>query len=452
MSDNVQQRDTEEVLAHLHHALEHDRMRRMQPMLQELNPPEVATLLEGIPPTKRKIVWGLVNADDHGEILLHVNDEVRTNLIDRLDDEVLLAATEGLEIDDLADLLEDLPETVTQQVLRSMDFQNRQRLESILSYPADSAGGLMNIDTVTIRPDVTVDVVLRYLRQRGELPEGTDKLFVVNRFGRHLGAVPLEKLLTLDPDERIGEIMDSELEPINVNTGESQVARTFEDLDLVSAPVVDDAGVLLGRITIDDVVDIIRDEAEHSIMSSAGLDEEEDLFAPIVPSARRRAVWLGINLFTAFLAARVVGLFEATIDEVVALAVLMPIVASMGGIGGSQTLTLMIRGLALGQIGTSNARTLLFREMAIATFNGIGWAIIVALIVLVWFQNPLLSMVIGLAMILNQIIAAASGVGLPLILRKMNIDPALAGSVVLTTITDIVGFFAFLGLGALILL
>ncbi len=452
MTDNVQQRDPEDILAHLHHALESGRMRRLQPMLQELNPAEVATLLEGIPPTKRKIVWGLVSAEDHGEILLHVNDEVRTNLIDRLDDEVLLAATEGLDIDDLADLLEDLPETVTQQVLRSMDFQNRQRLESILSYPADSAGGLMNIDTVTIRPDVTVDVVLRYLRQRGELPQGTDKLFVVNRFGRHLGAVSLDKLLTLDPDQRIGEIMDDQIDPINVNTGESTVAKTFEDLDLVSAPVTDDHGVLLGRITIDDVVDIIRDEAEHNFMSRAGLDEEEDLFAPIIPSARRRAVWLGINLFTAFLAARVVGLFEATIEEVVALAVLMPIVASMGGIGGSQTLTLMIRGLALGQIGMGNARSLLIKEVSVATINGLAWAIVVALIVLVWFRNPMISMVIGLAMVLNQIIAAAAGVGLPLLLRRLSIDPALAGSVVLTTITDIVGFFAFLGLGALILL
>lgn len=452
MNENVQQHDTDDVLAHLHRALEHGRMRRLQPMLHELNPPEVAVLLEGIPPTKRKIVWGLINPEDHGEILLHVNDEVRTNLIERLDDEVLLAATEGLEIDDLADLLEDLPETVTQQVLRSMDFQNRQRLESILSYPADSAGGLMNIDTVTIRPDVTLDVVQRYLRQRGELPDGTDKLFVVNRYGRYLGAVSLDKLLTLDPDERMAEIMDTEIDPINVNTGENQVAKTFEDLDLLSAPVVDDQGVLLGRITVDDVVDIIRDEAEHSIMSRAGLDEEEDLFAPIVPSARRRAVWLGINLFTAFLAARVVGLFEATIDQVVALAVLMPIVASMGGIGGSQTLTLMIRGLALGQIGTSNARSLLLKEISVATINGMAWAVVVAAIVLVWFRNPMLSLVIGIAMILNQVIAAASGVGLPLILRRLNIDPALAGSVVLTTITDVVGFFAFLGLGALILL
>ncbi len=452
MTENVQQRDSDDVLAHLHRALETGRMRRVQPMLHELNAAEVAVLLEGIPPTKRKIVWGLVDPEDHGEVLLHVNDEVRTNLIERLDDEVLLAATEGLDIDDLADLLEDLPETLTQQVLRSMDYQNRQRLESILSYPADSAGGLMNIDTVTIRPDVTVDVVLRYLRQRAELPDGTDKLFVVNRYGRYLGAVSLDKLLTLDPDKRIAEIMDTELDPLNVNTGETQVARKFQDLDLVSAPVVDDQGVLLGRITIDDVVDTIRDEAEHNFMSRAGLDEEEDLFAPIISSARRRAVWLGINLFTAFLAARVVGLFEGTIDQVVALAVLMPIVASMGGIGGSQTLTLMIRGLALGQIGTRNARTLLLKELAVATINGLAWAVVVALIVLVWFRNPLLSAVIGMAMILNQIIAAASGVGLPLIMRKLNIDPALAGSVVLTTITDVVGFFAFLGLGALILL
>ncbi len=452
MSDNVQDNVNDNVLAHLHSALESGRLRRLQPMLHSLHPAEIALLLEGIPPTKRRIVWELVDPDDHGEILLHLSDEVRAGLIERLDDEVLLAATEGMDTDDLADLLEDLPETLTQQVLHSMDVEHRHRLESILSYPSDSAGGLMNTDTVTVRPDVTIDVVQRYLRSRGDLPENTDALIVVNRYGRYLGKVALERLLTRDGDKSIAEIMDSEATPLDVATPASQVARHFEDRDLVSAPVVDENGALLGRITIDDVVDIIRDEAEHNFMSRAGLDEEEDLFAPVVASARRRAVWLGINLFTAFLAARVVGLFEATIEEVVALAVLMPIVASMGGIGGSQTLTLMIRGLALGHIGSSNARMLLIKELSVATINGLIWALVVAAIVLVWFGNPMLALVIALAMVLNQIIAAGSGVGLPLLLRRLNIDPALAGSVVLTTITDVVGFSAFLGLGALILL
>ena len=357
-----------------------------------------------------------------------------------------------MDADDLADLLEDLPETLTQQVLRSMDTEHRMRVESILSYPSDSAGGLMNTDTVTVRPDVSIDVVQRYLRSRGELPENTDSLFVVNRYGRDLGTVSLDRLLTRDGEKSIAEVMDSNAAALNINLPASQVARHFEDRDLVSAPVIDENGVLLGRITIDDVVDTIRDEAEHNFMSRAGLDEEEDLFAPVIASARRRAVWLGINLFTAFLAARVVGLFEATIEEVVALAVLMPIVASMGGIGGSQTLTLMIRGLALGHIGSSNARMLLVKEVSAATINGLLWSVIVAAIVMAWFGNAKLALVIAIAMVLNQIIAAGAGVGLPLLLRRLNIDPALAGSVVLTTITDVVGFSAFLGLGALILL
>ena len=480
MNDTVQDNVNDNVLAHLHSALESGRMRRLQPMLHSLHPAEIAMLLEGIPPTKRRIVWELVDPDDHGEILLQLSDEVRAGLIERLDDEVLLAAAEGLDTDDLADLLEDLPETLTQQVLRSMDIEHRQRVESILSYPADSAGGLMNTDTVTVRPDVSIDVVQRYLRSRGELPENTDALFVVNRYGRYLGKVSLDKLLTRDGEKSIAEVMNSEATALDVNLPASQVARHFEDRDLISAPVTDENGSLLGRITIDDVVDTIRDEAEHNFLcvaldagqvhpvldhadderaderaedaSFAGLDEEEDLFAPVITSARRRAVWLGINLFTAFLAARVVGLFEATIEEVVALAVLMPIVASMGGIGGSQTITLMIRGLALGHIGGSNARSLLFKEMSVAIINGIVWSLVVAVIVLVWFGNPMLAVVIGLAMVINQVIAAASGVGLPLLMRRLNIDPALAGSVVLTTITDVVGFAAFLGLGALILL
>ena len=452
MSDNVQENVNDNILAHLHGALESGRLRRLQPMLHSLHPAEIALLLEGIPPAKRRIVWELVDPDDHGEILLHLSDEVRAGLIERLDDEVLVAAAEGMDTDDLADLLEDLPETLTQQVLRSMDIEHRKRVESILSYPSDSAGGLMNTDTVTVRPDVSIDVVQRYLRSRGELPENTDALFVVNRYGRYLGKVSLDRLLTREGDKSIAEVMDSDATALGIELATSQVARHFEDRDLVSAPVIDANGILLGRITIDDVVDTIRDEAEHNFMSRAGLDEEEDLFAPVIASARRRAVWLGINLFTAFLAARVVGLFEATIEEVVALAVLMPIVASMGGIGGSQTLTLMIRGLALGHIGSSNARMLLIKEVSVATINGLLWSAVVAAIVMVWFGNPLIALVIAMAMILNQIIAAGAGVGLPLLLRRLNIDPALAGSVVLTTITDVVGFAAFLGLGALILL
>lgn len=439
-------------IEYLHEVLESGRMRRLKPMLHALHPAETALLLESIPRAKRELVWGLVPEEDHGEILLHVNDEVRAELIEGLDDAILLKATEGLEMDDLADLIEDLPEEVTQQVLRSMDRQNRERLQAVLSYPADSAGGLMNPDMVTVRPDVSLEVVSRYLRQLGRLPVATDILFVVSRYGRYLGMLSLAKLVTLDPEHDVSEVMDTSVEALPVDLSARQVAKRFQDLDLTTAPVVDESGMLLGRITVDDVVDVIRDEAEHSIMSMAGLDEEEDVFAPIARSARRRAVWLGVNLGTAFLAARVVGLFEATIEEVVALAVLMPIVASMGGIGGSQTLTIMIRGLALGQIAFSNARTLLLKELAVALINGLVWGVVVGVIAQLWFGNPILGVVLGSALILNQLGAALAGVGLPLAMRKLGIDPALAGTVVLTTITDVVGFGVFLGLGTLFLL
>lgn len=453
MSDaKTTERQMESRLADLDEALESGRMRRLKPMLHSLHPAEIALLLESIPRAKRELVWSLVPEDDHGETLLHVNDEVRAELIDALDHNVLLAATEGMPIDDLADLIEDLPEQVTREVLRSMDTQNRDRLEAVLSYPPDSAGGLMNNDTITVRPDVSLDVVSRYLQQRGTLPEDTESLFVVSRYGRYLGMLTLAKLVTLDPERDVSEVMNTDLEALPVDMTAAQVAKRFQDLDLISAPVVEQDGRLVGRITIDDVVDVIRDEAEHSIMSMAGLDEEEDVFAPIARSARRRAVWLGANLFTAFLAAQVVGMFEATLSQVVALAVLMPIVASMGGIGGSQTLTLMIRGLSLGQIGFANARTLLIKELAVAVINGVLWGVVVGVIAQLWFGNPVLGVIIAVALIINQIGAAIAGVAIPLAMKKMGIDPALAGSVVLTTFTDVIGFASFLGLGTMFLL
>ncbi|ROO29388.1 magnesium transporter [Salinisphaera japonica YTM-1] len=428
------------------------RMRRLKPMLASMHPAETALLLESIPRDKREVVWNLVPEADHGETLLHVNDEVRAELIDALEHDTLLAATEGLAIDDLADLIEDLPEQVTREMLRAMDIENRERLKVVLSYDPASAGGLMNNDTVTVRPDVSLDVVSRYLKQRASLPEDTEALFVVSRYGRYLGMLPLSKLVTLDPERDVSEIMDTDIDALAVDMPASQVAKRFQDLDLISAPVVNADGILLGRITIDDVVDVIRDEAEHSIMSLAGLDEEEDVFAPITRSARRRAVWLGANLATAFLASQVVGLFSEALSQVVALAVLMPIVASMGGIGGSQTLTLMIRGLSLGQIGFANARALLAKELAVALINGILWGVVVGGIALVWFGNFTLGLIMAAALVLNQLNAAITGVAVPLAMKKMGIDPALAGSVVLTTFTDVVGFGTFLGLGTLFLM
>ncbi len=443
---------TDSRLERLRAALDTGRLQRVQRLLHSLPTAEIALLIESMPIGERQVVWGLVDPEDRGEVLVHVAEEVRDGLIREMPIEELVAATEGLEIDDLADLIEDLPETVTQQLLRSMDLENRQRLEAVLSYPPDSAGGLMNTDTVTVRPDVSLDVVLRYLRLRGSLPGHTDALFVVDRGGRYLGVVSVNRLLTLDPELVIAGAMDTEIRPIEVSASATEVAKQFENLDLVSAPVVNEQGVLVGRITVDDVVDVIRDQAEHSLMSMAGLNEEEDMFAPVTASARRRAVWLGINLITAFIAARVVGIFQASIEEVVALAVLMPVVASMGGIGGSQTLTLMVRSMALGQVGRSNARELFLKELAVGLINGLLWAAVVAGITLFWFRNAKLALVIGLAMLINQINGALTGFWLPLLLKRLGVDPALAGSVVLTTFTDVVGFLALLGLGTLILL
>ena len=316
-------------------------MRQVHRLVNSMHPAEVASLLESLPPTQREVVWDLVDPELEGDVLVELNEEVRAGLIREMDTEELVAAAEGLEVDDLADLLRDLPENVNQQVLRSMDSQDRDRLNAVLGFEEDTAGGLMNTDTVSVRPDVTLETVLRYLRMRGEIPEKTDALFVVNRHDRYLGVLHLTRLLTEDPERTVGEVMDTDVAGIPPGTPATEVASLFQDRDLVSAAVVaPDSGRLLGRITIDDVVDVIRDEAEHSVMSMAGLDEDADMFAPVVPSARRRGVWLGINLGTAFLAAWVVGLFEATIQQIVALAVLMPIVASMGGVAATQTLTL----------------------------------------------------------------------------------------------------------------
>jgi len=435
----------------LRDALESGTLRRVQRMINSLHPAEIADLLESLPPAEREVVWELVDTHSDGDVLVQRNEEARAKLLGDMDFDELVAAAGGMDLDDLADLVPDLPEAVSQQVIQSMDHQDRERLRSVMAYGEDTAGGLMDPDIVTVRPDVTLEVVLRYLRIRGELPDGSDALFVVNRFDRYLGYLYLTSLLTADPGKTVAELMDSGVEGIPAATSANEVANLFEIRDLVTAPVVDPDGRLVGRITIDDVVDVIREEAEHSILSMAGLAEDEDMFAPVVTSSRRRAIWLGVNLATAFIASSVVGLFQATIDQVVALAVLMPIVASMGGIAGSQTLTLIVRGLALGQVQSSNARWLMFRELAVGALNGIGWALVVAAATILWFGSWTLGGIIALALIINLVVAALSGVVIPLMLRRMSIDPALAGSVMLTTITDVVGFMVFLGLGALLL-
>lgn len=435
----------------LREALESDTLHDVRRTVQALHPAEIGGILESLPQAERLIVWELVDPDSEGDVLLEVNDEVRAGLIEKMDTENILAAAGGMAVDDLADLISDLPEALTKEVLRSMDQRDRERLESVMVYAEDTAGGLTNTDTITVRTDVTVEVVLRYLRLRGEIPENTDSLFVVNRFDEYLGVLELTRLLTEDQHRTVAEIMRTDVEGIPADTPQSAVAKLFEDLDLISAAVVNEKGKLLGRITVDDVVDVIRDEAEHSLMSMAGLDEDEDMFAPVIASARRRAIWLGANLITALMAAWVVAKFEATLEKAVILAVLMGVVASMGGIAGSQTLTLVIRGIALGHVEKSNARFLLSKEIAVGFLNGMAWALILGAVVALWFDRWDIAGIIAAATAINLLAAALAGVSIPLALKRLGIDPALAGPVVLTTITDVVGFMAFLGLGAVFL-
>jgi len=420
-------------------------------IVAELHPSEVALLIESLPPEKRQIVWDFTNTDDEGDVLLELNDAVRTGLLERITAEEVLAATEGMELDDLADLVADLPQDITDEVIKSLSIRDRQRLESVMAWPEDTAGGLMNPDAVSVQPDVTVDLALRYLRTLGELPDNTNSIFVVDTQDRYQGTVLLSKLVTSNPQTQVKEILDKEAEAIDVSASEAEVAKVFTGLDMVTAAVVNDAGLLLGQITIDDVVDVIQELADHDILSRAGLDEDDDMFAPVVSSSRRRAVWLGANLATGFLAAAVVSLFQPTIEKVVVLAVLMPVVASMGGIAGSQTLTLMIRGIALGRVQDSNQRWLLRKELSVAVLNGIIWAAVVAVVTMLFFASWKVGVIIAAALAINLLAAALAGFSIPLILRRLNIDPALAGGVVLTTFTDVIGFVAFLGLGALFL-
>jgi magnesium transporter len=417
-------------------------------LLASLRPSEVAGVLEANTPATRRIIWGLVDEEVRNQSLQYLQDDVRAEFLEAMDTAQLVAVADDLDTDDFADILQQLPTTITDQVLENLDSRDRARVESVLPYPEDSAGGLMNTDTITVRPRHAVELVLRYLRLRRDLPATTDALIVVNSRDEYLGMLPLTKLLTADATVTVREIMNTEEPAIHVGEADTEVAKLFSERDLISAPVVDDNGFLLGRITIDDVVDVIIEDAEEALLAPAGLVVDEDTFAPVRRAVRRRAIWLGINLVTALMAAAVISLFEDTIVKVVALAVLMPVVASMGGIAGTQTLTLVIRGQATGQLGRNNMLWMLNREFVIAALNGMLWATIVALGASYFFDDPKLGLVIAVAMVATILIAAVAGSLLPSLLRRMDIDPAIAGGVVLTTITDVAGFFIFLGLAS----
>jgi len=449
MQTGTDSTQTQDRLLELNKALESGTYTNMRSMLKGLNPADAAHLLESSPPRVRDILWKLFDEEQQGEVLQYLNEELLTYLLENKNTDELLSVLENIDSDDITDILQQLPDTVAHQVVSAMDAQDRARIENLLSYKEDIAGGLMNTDTISVRPRFTLDVVLRYLRRHSELPEMTDNIIVVNRLDEYVGLLPITKLLVSDPSMTVREVMTTDIAPIPAEMPDHEVATIFERYDLVSAPVVDSRDKLLGRITIDDVVDVIRERSDHSLLGMAGLDEEDDTFAPILKTARRRAFWLAANLLTAFIASAVINLFEETIAQVVALAILMPIVASMGGVAGSQTLTLVIRSMALGQIGEANARWFLIREISVGALNGIFWAAVVAVAVTVLFSDQVLGMIIAAAMIINLVTAAIAGATLPAILKSLNIDPAIAGTVVLTTLTDVVGFMSFLGLATL---
>jgi len=452
MRENQHEEKTARHLERLSDALDSGVQSQVKQLLNSLNGAEIGDLLESLPQPRRQLVWNLVKVDLDADVLLEVNDEVRAGLIRDTSPDDLIQAVGDLDIDDLADILNDLPDAVITEVLRAMDRQDRERLVQVMSYPEDSAGGLMNPDVVTVRPDVTLDVVLRYLRLRGELPKVFDQLFVVDRAGKYLGQLQLAKVLTCEPTSLVTDLLDTSDQAIPVTMSAREVAIEFEHDDLVTAPVVDQNGYLLGRITIDDVVDVIREEGEHMVLTAAGLDEEDDMFAPVLHSARRRWIWLGVNLITTLLAAVVLYAFQPTLDKLVALAVLFPVVMSMGGIAGTQTLTLMIRGMATGQVSARNSMAILRKELAVGILNGVLFSIIIAAIAYFWYGNPGLGLVMAIAIITNLVAGALAGALIPVVLKRMSIDPALAGGVVLTTVTDVVGILAFVGLASYLLI
>ena len=421
----------------------------IQSLVDELKPQDMADVLESSPPAQRTMLWELLDESQQSEIIQHIDEDVVLSLLSDKSGEQIATVLEQTDDDDTADILQRLPADLIQEVLEAMDAQDRSQVENLLAYPEDTAGGMMDTDTISVRPQVSLDVVLRYLRRHTELPSMTDSIFVVNATDEFVGVLPLATLLVSNPALTVREIMVTEIEAIPADMSEHDVAAKFERYDLVSAPVIDQDNRLLGRITIDDVVDVIIDEADHSLLGMAGLNEDSDIFAPIVKTAKSRAIWLGANLITAFIAASVIDIFKDTIEKVVALAVLMPIVASMGGVAGSQTLTLVIRNMAQDELFDNNLAWLTRREVAVGAINGCLWAFVVAVATSLFFNDINLGLIIAAALVINLLIAALSGALLPNFLKSIGIDPAIAGTVVLTTITDVVGFLSFLGLATL---
>lgn len=451
MAEQLEFELTHQTLQEVSEAIEEGRFVHVRRQLQDMEPEDIAHLLEASPHKSRDVLWQLTDPEDYGEILDELSEDIKDNIVSKMAPEKLAEATEGMDTDDVAYVLRSLPDDVSREVLDQMDIADRQRVETALSYSEDSAGALMNTDVITIRSDVDVDVVLRYLRMKGDLPENTDALYVIDSENKLTGHLSLTNLITAQTDTSIVALMEDADEAISVETSATDIASLFERRNWVSAPVVNAEGHLVGRITIDDVVDIIREDAEHSMMSMAGLDDDEDTFAPVVKSVRRRSVWLGANVLAALAAASVSNMFEGTLAQMASVAVLMTIVPSMGGVAGNQTVALVIRGLALGHIGSTNQRSLLFKEASIGLLNGMLWALIIGAIVVFWKGSLVLGLIMSAAMLANLLAAGIAGVSIPILLKRMNIDPALAGGMALTTVTDMVGLSAFLGLASLMI-
>jgi len=417
--------------------------------LQEMRPSEIAHSIESLPPKERRLIWSLLDTSTEGEILAELHDEIQQELMAEIKSDELVEIISDLEIDELVDILQNLPKVKVESVLSKIARRDSERIRTVLEYSEDSAGGLLNTDVISVRPRHSLEVVMRYLRSKKELPNNTDKIFVVSRDDKYLGELPVSKLLVSEPRLTVRELMETEVKPIAADINDKEVAKLFEQNDWVSAPVVDEEMKLLGRITVDDVVDVIIEDADQNLIGLAGI--AEDTFAPPGRAAKSRALWLSINLLTAFIAAATINLFQTTIDKFVYLAVLMPIVASMGGVAATQTLTIVIRGLSLEQIKSSNLNWLFKRELLVSILNGIFLSILISIVTYFWFQELLISILICAAIVINLISSVIAGIFVPIILNKLNQDPAIAGSVVVTTVTDVIGFFSFLGLATIFL-
>lgn len=453
MSDlNLLIESTPDLVDLVMNALEDNDKELLQQTFLDLEASEIAHLLESLPDALRSPLWDYIPEDRNGEVLVELGDVARISLAKSLESEQVVEAVSSLDSNDLAEVIDTLPDDIGDAIRQSLDYNGLRNLEATLAFEEDTAGRLMETEAVAIRSDVTLETILRFLRSKEMIPEHTLGLMVVNREGLFLGELPLSELLIRPPSLLVSDVMDTDALSISPEMDQSDLAVLFREHDLVSVPVVDENNKLIGRVTLDDMMDVMQEEADHQILGAVGLDEDEDLFSPVLPSAKRRLFWLGINLATAFLAAWVIGLFEDTLQKIVALAVLMPIVASMGGIAGTQTLTLMIRGLATGKISSSNSRWLAYKEITISVISGIVWAIVVGFVSYLWFKDIRISLVLGAAMVINLIVAAFSGFMIPLMMKRVGIDPALAGGVVLTTATDVIGFVSFLGLATIFLL